>query len=519
MGKTFRALVLLALIPAPVFGQWDFSLRAAPGAAIPLENKNFATGMGGFVEFGWAFLPWLGLGLAGSYAGMPVADGSGASFLEGGGGLFFQAPFSDRFRARAGLNIGVYRMAWNRRSETLGRLGGTVSLEFRVSPYIALYAFGGYARHNNNPVLNIIAAGGGISLNLTEILAGESRVRGEKTSQEQVFPVSYPWYETHPLAAVRITNDEPVTVTDLSLSFYLERYMNRPMAFAAVPRLAPGEQVEKPVTALFNESILDLTENVVANAVVFIDYRSLGAKKQKRFPLQLPIYHRNAMSWDDDRRAASFVSARDPAAVYFAKHTAAILRSLLRPDLSPNVQYALGLFEALNIYGINYVIDPSSSYIELSENASLPDSLNYPYQTLFYRGGDCDDLSILFCSMLQALGIDTAFITSPGHIYAAFDAGERPAGSAPAEGLIEYGGKFWMPVEITAIARGFSEAWRSGLREWQEAGEKRRIYPMRDNWKVYPPVSVPGAGDWLPDLPEEADIVRAANAGLDRLTR
>jgi transglutaminase-like putative cysteine protease len=52
----------------------------------------------------------------------------------------------------------------------------------------------------------------------------------------------------------------------------------------------------------------------------------------------------------------------------------------------------------------------------LSEEAGIPDSLNYPYQTLFYRGGDCDDLSILFCSLMESLGVASAFITVPGHI-------------------------------------------------------------------------------------------------------
>jgi hypothetical protein len=478
--------------------------------------------MGGFMEFGWAFLPWLGVEIGGSYSSLPVADGSSVSFIEGGGGPFFRYAFNDRFSLKAGGSVGVYRMTWNNKPETLGRLGGTLSGEFRLSPYISLYAFGGYTWYNNNPPLAGVSAGAGVGFNLTQILARESRVRGEKIRQERVFPVSYAWYETHPLAAVRITNNESNAVTDMSLSFYLERYMNRPVVFATVPRLAPGEQAEAPLTALFNESILDLTENIVTNAVVFIDYRSLGSKKQARFPLQLPIFHRNAMNWDDDRRAASFVSARDPAAVYFAKYTASVLRTRLRPDIPPNVQYALGLFEALNVYGINYVIDPSSSYIELSEDASALDSLNYPYQTLFYHGGDCDDLSILFCSMLQVLGIDTAFITIPGHIYMAFDTGVKSGEWGEGwrvEGLIEQDGRLWMPVEITAIGQGFSQAWRYGLRQWKDAGENRRIYPMQENWTLYPPVSVPGAGDWLPDMPEEADIVRAVNTGLDRVNR
>ncbi|MDR2133844.1 MAG: porin family protein, partial [Treponema sp.] len=289
MRKIFCFPVFLFFILTPAFGQWDFSLRAAPGAAVPLGNDNFKTGMGGFMEFGWAFLPWLGVEIGGSYSSLPVADGSNVSFLEGGGGPFFQYAFSDRFSLKAGGSIGIYRMTWNNQPETLGRLGGALSGEFRLSPYIFLYAFGGYTWYNNNPPLTSVSAGAGVGFNLTRILARESRVRGEKTRQERVFPVSYAWYETHPLAAVRITNNESNAVTDLSLSFYLERYMNRPVVFANIPRLAPGEQAEAPLTALFNESILDLTENIVTNAVVFIDYRILGSKKQARFPLQLPI--------------------------------------------------------------------------------------------------------------------------------------------------------------------------------------------------------------------------------------
>ena len=89
----------------------------------------------------------------------------------------------------------------------------------------------------------------------------------------------------------------------------------------------------------------------------------------------------------------------------------------------------MGMFEALRLYGINYVIDPNSSYIELSSQAEAVDYLQFPHQTLFYRGGDCDDLSILYSALLESVGIETAFITIPGHIYMAFalDIGEDEA--------------------------------------------------------------------------------------------
>jgi hypothetical protein len=156
---------------------------------------------------------------------------------------------------------------------------------------------------------------------------------------------------------------------------------------------------------------------------------------------------------------------------------------------------------------MNYLVDPASSYVEHSGSGSSLDSLNYPYETLTYRGGDCDDLSILFCSLLEALEIKTAFITIPGHIYMAFDAGIDAETTVPdIAGLIFSGGKYWLPLEITVPDEGFAEAWRMGIREWDEAEGERALYPMEDSWLLYRPVSVAGAGNNLPVMPEELVI-------------
>jgi hypothetical protein len=42
---------------------------------------------------------------------------------------------------------------------------------------------------------------------------------------------------------------------------------------------------------------------------------------------------------------------------------------------------------------------------------------------------------------------------------------------------------------------------------------------MTENWAVYPPVSVPGAGTWLPEMPDEAALIKAIEAALDRAAR
>jgi hypothetical protein len=519
--KFFWGPALFILILAPVFGEHEFSLGFAPVLELPAGAERFGPGMGAGASLDWLFWDFgadktiagkfgLGISATGGFSSLSVEDGSVFSLLKGSAGPFIRWRPFDRWTFRFDLLGGVYQYQWNGKSNSRASLGGALAADFHLTPFISLFARAGYTQYAfaENPI-NALNAEAGIRLNIGEIMNGRSRLRGEKIEQRRVFPVSYTWYRDNPVATVRITNDEPNTITGLGFSLFMERYMGQPEAFASIASLAPGQSVELPVTALFNELMLDLTENINANGQILVSYRSLGMRKEAYFPVQMLVYHRNALSWDDDRRAASFVSPRDPSARLFARHVAQAvdLRNDETLDIPRNVQYAAALFEALAIYGINYVIDPNSSFIEMSDNASALDSLNYPYQTLYFRGGDCDDLAILFCSLLEVLGIETAFITTPGHIYMAFALGDSAWGDAAQ--IIEQDGKRWMPVEITVPGEGFFRAWRIGAREWRNSGEKRRLYPMRESWAVYPSVSVPAAGDRLPLLPEEAVFLRA----------
>ena len=268
---------------------------------------------------------------------------------------------------------------------------------------------------------------------------------------------------------------------------------------------------------------MSLTENVNAIGSVGIQYRSLGARKNTTSIIQMPIFQRNTLSWDDDRRAAAFVSPRDSAARLFALYVSGsinneqlTMNNVQGAGVPSNVRNAAALFEALRLYGITYIIDPSSSYIALSDDASALDNLYFPYQTLAYRGGDCDDLSILFCSLLEVLGIESAFVTVPGHIYIAFEVGNA-AWQANNRDIFTVDGKRWMPVEITVPGQGFTQAWRIGARQWHNAGSEAEIFPIRDCWRIYPSVTVPGSGEGLPEMPEWAEIIRAMNNELQKI--
>ena len=130
----------------------------------------------------------------------------------------------------------------------------------------------------------------------------------------------------------------------------------------------------------------------------------------------------------------------------------------------------------------------------------------------------------MFCSLLEALGGETAFITVPGHIFTGFEVGDNNWQKGNPD-IIELEGsdgirRRWMPVEITVPDEGFTRAWRIGARQWKNAvdtstqenaasGEEAMLYPIHEAWQIYPSVTVPASGGSLQGMPERTDIITA----------
>ncbi|MCL2805695.1 MAG: transglutaminase-like domain-containing protein [Treponema sp.] len=523
MKKSIVCIIVICFFSAaPCFSETSVSLRLAPALELPFELPQFSTIMGINASLDWAFINFnkfnIGLSAGGTVAIVPVQVGEPLILYEGNAGPFLRFRPFDRFSIRAGINAGIYQFTWGDVTGLKLTASASIGFEYHLFPFISIFAGGAYSFRvftEGSPMASLSATVG-IVLNLSELMNSRIRVNVEKSKQYRIFPVSWAWYENNPVAEVTITNEEPNTITDVRLSFFLDSYMGQPWTFAHLPRLAPGSSVEVPVTALFNEVMLSLTENVNANGIIQLQYRSLGSLKETILPIQMPIFHRNTLSWDDDRRAAAFVSPRDGSARIFARYVQNAVDLYYRSSSNvpsfrnapANVRYAAAMFEALRLYGISYVVVPTLSFVNMRADESALDNVSYPYETLYFRGGDCTYISILFCSLLEALNIETAFITIPGHLYMAFEVGDNNWLAGSRE-IIELNGKRWLPVEITVPEEGFFRAWRIGARQWRNAGEEAELFPIRECWEVYPAVTVTVSIDYPPEMPYAEDIVEA----------
>lgn len=496
--------------------------RVLPGYYIPLGDSLLQPGFGGALVVDFMPISAFGFFAQGEYVNVGLENVSAIPLFDGSLGIGYIKRMMDRLSLRADLMAGIYSVTRDTKAMSGLSAGARISAEYHVSPILSASVHGGYRYYAYvpEPFMNAVNVGLGLTVNLNELFRRKENVATEKISQDPVFPVLYSWYDDNDFAVLKITNNEETTITDINVSFFLEQYMGQPKLCMTIPSLAPGASFDIPLKAFFNESMLELTEKIDTEANVIVEYRNLGSSRKANLPVELPVYHRNAMSWDDDRKAAAFVSSKDPAAMWFSKYVSGIVRDRFRVGVNKNMQYAMGVFEALNAYGLNYVIDPTSAYADNAGSAAAIDFLQYPYQTLMYRGGDCDDLSILFCSLLEAIGIETAFVTIPGHIFMAFSSGmtetEARVNFYASEQLIYQDGIAWVPLEITLTKEGFSKAWRIGAKEWNDANARggAKLYPMKESWKIYKPVSIPGAASRF-NLPDEAKTARVFDASLN----
>jgi len=331
---------------------------------------------------------------------------------------------------------------------------------------------------------------------------------------DDVFPVFFKYYDDQAIGKALLRNREKFPLTDIKVQLLVKQYMDSPKECGAPSMLKEGEEQFIDLRALFTDRVLSITEGNKVAAEITVQYKYKEQLYTNTKVSTLSLYDRNATRWDDDRKAAAFVTAKDPAVLRFSKSVAGVVKEKGSKSVNENLRVAMAIHESIHLLGVNYVIDPTTPYTEFSKNEQAVDYLQFPRQTLDYRAGDCDDLSILYTALLESVGIETAFITTPGHIYIAFNAGVSPRLAheqfSKQEDLIYKRDGTWIPVEVTATEEGFIKAWELGAKLWREASAKgdARFYPVREAWKVYNPVGLPGEAELI-ELPSEEMIAKS----------
>jgi hypothetical protein len=114
-----------------------------------------------------------------------------------------------------------------------------------------------------------------------------------------------------------------------------------------------------------------------------------------------------------------------------------------------------------------------------SDPRATAEYVQFPKQTIELKGGDCDDLSVAYSSLLESVGIQTALVDYKGdgdirHVNVLFNTKLSPS---QAKFITNNDSKYfirkneqendeiWIPIETTSLT-DFDEAWNVGVEKF-----------------------------------------------------
>ncbi len=313
-----------------------------------------------------------------------------------------------------------------------------------------------------------------------------------------VFAAMQSYYVTNPIGTVSITNTEDFAIHDVDVSFFQAGFMDNPTKSAAIPELKAGETVSVDIYASFNDAVFSKNGVTPLTGEITVDYLWRNRPVNQVASVSYDLEDKTALTWDDDRKVGAFITSADSALRNYASAIKQYVKDDLVPNFSDALQAAMQIYYALGELGIIYQIDPTSPFTSAQENPQIVDSISLPRDTLTRLTGDCDDLTVTYTSLLETLGIETAFITVPGHIYAAFNTGVKSKDYRKIYNdksmTLSIDGSLWIPVEITLIGTDdFLSAWRIGIMEFAAVADnpdQRHLIKTRDAQKIFRPVGL-----------------------------
>lgn len=314
----------------------------------------------------------------------------------------------------------------------------------------------------------------------------------EVVKLENVFSNSYKLYERDGIGTIRLTNNTDKAMEKIRVSFLLKNFMD----FSTenkILKLMPGSSEELPLKAVFNNSILTMTEDSSVQALIEASYFENGKKVTYSHNATVNVYDKHRLTWDERGRFAAFVTPKDPPVLNLARSIVGEYR-----ETKDEAQLAAALFDALGVFGLTYIQDPSNPYQLTSGKEHTVDYIQFPRETLERKSGDCDDLVAVYSAGLESMGINTRVLEVPGHMLMMFDT------RIPAEGdgytmnnlYVIHEGTLWVPVETTLVGNSFIRAWEKGSETYYKYKDNGlTVLDIHASWDTFKPASLPDS-DW-----------------------
>ncbi len=330
-----------------------------------------------------------------------------------------------------------------------------------------------------------------------------------------IFSNTYKIYENEGIGKVRLTNNTRNSIPTLKLAFNIKEYMDFSTE-VEIQNLLPKESRDVAFKAVFNNKILEVTEDTPVQTELRVTYYENQKTRSYSKNNTIKLYEKHRMMWINKDRVATFITSKDPVVLEF---TRAVVTQYA--DISSPLVYAGALYEYLGFMGMTYLHHPNNPYQIVEGKTSIVDYVQYPRETLKRNSGVCTDLVVLYTAALEGLGIRTMILGTPDHLFMMFAVGEvRDLGDSTMNGmLVVHEGTVWAPVELTLVGSSFMKAWETGSKtyyEWKKKGLE--LTDLARAWERYKPATLPFS-DWRVQVHSKSEVSKRYGDEIGKLHR
>ncbi|MBO7582958.1 MAG: tetratricopeptide repeat protein [Treponema sp.] len=508
MKKKYAFIVALFLC-ASSFAT-EITLKVTPTAMFPFlsgkEQKYDPVGGGAFIDVGINLKGFLNVG---PEFGFIVLPKNNSKNLEAGvdpnllivpfgaqvSGFF--SPLA-RLEVDGGLALGAYGAFTNERAHYAPwyRVFADASYKINTKVSVGLNLSWFNCQYNTyfgNPGAAGLTAGVSVSFKFdTQKTSGNVDVTAEY--DDSVFPVLFSIYKNESIGTITVLNNEAAEIRNVKVRFRAEGYTASEQECGQVKVIYKHSSEEIPLYADFTDKVMRFSEAGKISGEVVVEYDLLGDTRVAVIPVTIPVHNRNTMRWVDPAVIASFVSSKAQEVFETSKFFVGVANSHTHSGLNKNMQYSMYILEGIRSIGVICEETSDTPYNTAHLDLSSLDYIQYPYQTLSYRSGDKDDIAILFMSMLESVGIGSAFIPLEDDFIVAINLGEANSNLLGmfngTERILIVDDEVWLPISMKSISEGYMNSWLKGAEKVNKAiddEEDLSFVVLADAWKAYPP--------------------------------
>jgi hypothetical protein len=288
-----------------------------------------------------------------------------------------------------------------------------------------------------------------------------------------IYPTLNDVYLDTPFATGKVINltDKPVSVKPLSRI----EGINSDDIQSPLVEISAGDTAEVNFYTLIPDLLIKNKAEIS-----YADFIVSTSGNEPDDELQKAILVNGSNSWDGNVVNLKYFIKKDPDfSINYAKNILSNYKAEL--DTIPQILskfYETGVIFNKMVKGLVYTSDPRAS----------GEYVQFPNETIKLKGGDCDDLSVLFSALLESVGIETALVdykkavNGYRHVNVLVNTEIEPEEARlltendtkyfvrkNEKGIIE----IWIPVETTSLT-DFNSAWNIGVQKFN----KEAIYDL-----------------------------------------